>query len=134
MGPLARLLRVPSLTRSKLRGSLSLPLVTFDHAGLALLGLVFLKVATDKYLARNFQLLNPRHDSQMNSLEYSPFYHLAIVVLVLAEVNWNMFDLAVWAYFYVGVGILRKAVLCVKLEKEAMLNGYAFDLKLVRLL
>lgn len=113
---------------------MALPLVTFDHAGIALLGLILLKVATDKYLARNFQLTKPRHDPQMNSLEYSPFYHLAIVVLVLAEVNWNMFDLVIWAYFYVGVGILRKAVLSVKLEKEAMLSGYAFDLKLVRLL
>ena len=45
-----------------------------------------------------------------------------------------MFDLVIWTYFYVGVGILRKAVLSVKLEKEAMLSGYAFDLKLVRLL
>lgn len=115
MGPLAGLLRVPSQTYSKLRSSLSLPLVTFDHAGLALLGLILLKVATDKYLARNFHLLSTRHDPQLNSLEYSPFYHLAIVILVLAEVNWNMFDLVVWAYFYVGVGILRKAVLSVKL-------------------
>ena len=63
---------------------MALPLVTFDHAGLALLGLVLLKLGTDKYLARNFQLTNPRHDPQMNSLEYSPFYHLSIVVLVLA--------------------------------------------------
>lgn len=115
VGPLAGLLRVPSQTFSKLRTSLSLPLVTFDHAVLALLGLILLKMVTDRYLARSFHILATRSDPQLNSLEYSPFYHLAIVILVLAEVNWNMFDLAVWAYFYVGVGILRKAVLSVKL-------------------
>lgn len=99
-----------------------------------LLGLIMLKVGMDKLLWKKLQVSPSRNDSQSSSLEYSPFYHLAIVILVLAEVEWNMFDLIVWSYGYVGVGIVRRGLLSVKMEKEALLNGYAFDLRTIHLL
>jgi hypothetical protein len=101
---------------------------------IGLLGLVLIKLGSDRFLAKRFNIAIPRPDSQLSSLEYSPFYHLAIVILVLAEIDWNLFDLVIWAYAYVGVGIIRRALLSIKLEKEALLNGYSFDLKIIRLL
>ena len=45
-----------------------------------------------------------------------------------------MFDLMIWAYCYIGVGIVRRGLLSLKLEKEGMLNSYAYDLRTIRLL
>jgi hypothetical protein len=55
-------------------------------------------------------------------------------MLVLGEADWNMFDLVVWGYSYVGVGIVRRGLLSLKLEKEALLNGYSYDLRTIRVL
>lgn len=101
---------------------------------IALLGLIVLKLVVDRLILRKLQVTPSKKDSEASSLEYSPFYHLTIVILVLAEVDWNMFDLLVWTYAYVGIGIIRRGLLSLKIEKETLLNGYAYDLKTIRLL
>ncbi len=83
----------------------------------ALLGLILLKLAVDRLLSRKLQVAPSQKDNESSSLEYSPFYHLAIVILVLVDVDWNMFDLTIWTYCYVGVGIVRRGLLSLKIEK-----------------
>jgi hypothetical protein len=39
------------------------------------------------------------------------------VVLVQSQINWNMFDLAVWALNYLLVDMLRKVIANVRLER-----------------
>lgn len=117
-----------------MRRLLALPLVNFDWVMIGLLGLILLKLGVDRVLWRRLGVAASRSDSQSAALEYSPFYHLTIVILVLAEVDWNMFDLTVWTYGYVGVGIVRRGLLSLKVEKDALLNGYSYDLRTIHLL
>jgi hypothetical protein len=37
-------------------------------------------------LLKNFQIERIRSDPNLNALEYSPFYHLAVIILILYEV------------------------------------------------
>lgn len=102
---------------SQLRSLLSLPLISFDWVTMALLGLMVVKLGVDRVLQQRLHISPSRSNSQSTDLEYSPFYHLAIVMLVLSEVEWNMFDVVIWGYGYVGVGIVRRGLLSIKLEK-----------------
>ena len=81
-----------------------------------------------------FEIDKLRHDPKAAALEYSPFYHLTIVILVLSEIDWNMFDLAVWALTYIGTGLLRNALFSIKLERETLLSTFTYEFRLVRLL
>lgn len=45
-----------------------------------------------------------------------------------------MFDLIIWTYSYVGLGIIRQFLLQIKLQKENLLNGYSFDLRIMFIL
>ena len=75
-----------------------------------------------------------RPEHNQNSLDYSYFYHLSIVVLILTEVNWNLFDIAIWLFSYVCIGMLRKAVHIASVQKDILLNDYAYNRNLVTLL
>ena len=93
----------------------NLPSITASSILLLLLALLVLRSLIQKILAVYFQINDhPRHH-KVQSLEYAYFYHLSLVVLVLVEVEWNMFDLAIWVGSYVGVGIIRKAIYIIRI-------------------
>jgi hypothetical protein len=61
-------------------------------------------------------------------LEYSFYYHLAIIILLLArEIHWNGFDLVLWVASYVGVGMLRKTLLIIAEHRDHQLNDFVLD-------
>ena len=68
-----------------------------------------------RVLSWHFRIAELRPQHSAKSLEYSYLYHLSIVVLILSEVQWNMFDLTIWALSYVGVGMLRGAIHAVRI-------------------
>ncbi len=78
------------------------------------------------------RIQKPEHNQ--NSLEYSYFYHLSIIILILTDVNWNIFDLVIWLFSYVCIGMLRKAVHIAKVQKDAILNDYSYSNDLVTIL
>lgn len=88
----------------------AIPPITITGLIYIAIALVGLRAILQRILVIYFKISAARPQHHINSLEYSYFYHLSIVVLVLAEVNWNMFDLAVWVGSYVGVGLIRKAI------------------------
>jgi len=112
----------------------SLPPITLDSVIYLIVGLIGLRAIIQKILVVYFQITQPRPQHNINTLEYSYFYHLSIVVLVLAEVEWNMFDLAVWVGSYVGVGFIRKAIHIIRIEREIILNDYAYNRKIMLIL
>lgn len=87
-----------------------------------------------KVLSVYFSIHRERPQHRINTLEYSYFYHLSLVILVLVEVEWNMFDLAVWTGSYVGVGFIRKAIHIVRIEKELVLSDSSFNKQIVQIL
>lgn len=119
---------------SPIRQYLSLPLVTYERVMITLLCLIVLKLLFDKILSSKFQIRATRDIQNVHNIEYAPFYHLAIVILVLHDIDWNMFDLAIWTFVYVGASIVRQAISKVRAERETLLNGFSFDLKLIRVL
>jgi hypothetical protein len=68
-------------------------------------------------LSKHFKIDTMRYDPNIATLEYSPFYHLAIIILVLSEIDWNIFDLSIWMLTYVGVAIIRSALYSIKYER-----------------
>ena len=77
--------------------------------------LLALRALLQRVLMFYFQIAETRPHHHPSSLEYAYFYHLSIVVLILAEVDWNIFDLAIWVGSYVGVGLLRRAIYVVRI-------------------
>ena len=45
-----------------------------------------------------------------------------------------MFDLAVWAFTYIGVGIVRNALFSIKSERQLLLSTFSYESKLIHLL
>ena len=70
----------------------------------------------------------------LTSLEYSYFYHLCILILVLSDVHWNMFDIGVWVTGYICVGMLRKTLHVLNVERDYSINDYAYNCSMVGLL
>lgn len=83
MGLAARIFLVFLPRHRQLRSLVSLPLITYDWVMTGLLGLTMLKLGVDRLLTQKFQVSSSRSDGQSSALEYSPFYHLTIVILVL---------------------------------------------------
>ena len=97
-------------------------------------GLLALRAIIQRVLSIYFQINESRPEHYVDSLEYSYFYHLSIVVLILAEVNWNMFDLTIWVASYVGVGLIRKAIYIIRIERDIALNDYSYNKKIMAIL
>jgi drug/metabolite transporter (DMT)-like permease len=62
----------------------SLPPITFNSALYLIVALIGLRAIIQKILIVYFHITQPRPQHHINTLEYSYFYHLSIVVLVLA--------------------------------------------------
>ncbi len=74
------------------------------------MGLLGMRVGLQYMLEHWLGVRQVRKEHTPRSLEFSYFYHLSIIILGLGELNWNLFDLLVWIYSYVCVGMLRKAL------------------------
>jgi hypothetical protein len=112
----------------------TLPQVTLNGAIYLALGLLALRAIIQRVLSIYFQINVHRPQHNIATLEYSYFYHLSIVVLILAEVDWNMFDLTIWIASYVGVGLIRKAIYVVRIERDIVLNDYSYNKKIMAIL
>jgi len=86
------------------------------------------------FLLKQFGIQRIRNDPNLNVFENSPIYHLMVLILVLSEVEWNMFDLSIWALVYLGANILRKTIFNVKMEKDGLIASYSYDSKVLNLL
>jgi hypothetical protein len=64
----------------------ALPSITLAGLSCLLVALVGLRLIIQKILSRYFQINETRPQHNINTLEYSYFYHLSIVILVLVEV------------------------------------------------
>jgi hypothetical protein len=109
--------RVLILLSRHLWSSGTLPSITAEWFLFILTILILIHILTKLILSRYFKITHLLSDSKISTLEYSPFYHLAIIILVLSEVDWNIFDLGVWMCTYIGIGIVRKAVYTIKHER-----------------
>jgi hypothetical protein len=112
----------------------SLPRITLSGAVLLAVGLAVVRALLQRILAVYFQIAETRPQHKPSTLEYAYFYHLSIVVLILAEVDWNMMDLAVWVGSYVGVGLVRKAIYVVRIERDLLLHDYSYNRKIAAIL
>ena len=45
-----------------------------------------------------------------------------------------MFDLAIWVISYVGVGLIRKAIYIIKIERDIVLSDYSYNKKIIIIL
>lgn len=52
----------------------------------------------------------------------------------MVEVDWNMFDLAVWVGSYVGVGLVRKTIHIVRIEKDMILSDCNYNKNIIMIL
>lgn len=111
-----------------------LPPITYGRIILLILALLLVRALVQKVLAVYFQIPEVRPHHNINTLEYSYFYHLSLIILVLVEVEWNMFDLAVWAGSYIGVGFMRKAIHIIRIEKDLVLSDYSYNRKIMQIL
>jgi hypothetical protein len=112
---------------------LSLPPITITGVATLTVGLLGLRAFLQAILHHYFKIkTRPQHF--VSTLEYSYFYHLSIVVILLADVDWNMIDLIIWTVSYIGVGLIRKAIYVVKIEKGILLNDFAYSQKLLQIL
>lgn len=96
--------------------------------------LITLRSVLQKVLAVYFRIRQARPQHHINTLEYSYFYHLSLLILVLAEVEWNMFDLTVWAGSYIGVGFIRRAIHVIRIEKDLLLSDSSYNNQIVQIL
>lgn len=48
--------------------------------------------------------------------------------------NWNIFDLTLWIFSYVLVGMLRKAIYALNVERSFLLNDFSYNCKIITLL
>lgn len=112
------------------------PLPPINYQGILFLvaALLLLRWAIQRTLSLCFQVHEIQAHHKIDSLEYSYFYHLSLVVLVMVEVEWNMFDVAVWAGSYIGVGLIRKAIHVVRIEKDLILSDYSYNRKINQIL
>jgi hypothetical protein len=62
-----------------------------------------------------FKITTKRIQHKIDTLEFSYFYHLSIIILILSDVNWNAFDLCLWIFSYVCIGMIRKNIHVVKI-------------------
>ena len=76
-----------------------------------------LRVVIQKLMRRYFMMDVPQPTNSDMSLEFSYLYHLSIIILILSDVNWNLFDLVIWLFSYVCIGMLRKAVYVAETQK-----------------
>jgi hypothetical protein len=79
--------------------------------------LILLHLGVRRLLAGSFGIVQPRQDNDLSSLEYSPLYHLVIIILVLSDLDWNTFDLGIWSLTFVGIATIRKALHSIRLER-----------------
>lgn len=112
----------------------SLPSITLTRLLLLTTALIALRSILQKILVVYFRINETRPHHNIDSLQYSYFYHLSLVMLVLVEVQWNMFDLAIWVGSYVGVGFIRKAIHIVRIEKDLILSDCSYNKKIIQIL
>jgi hypothetical protein len=112
---------------------LSLPPITITGLATLTLGLFGLRTFLQAILHHYFRIkTRPQH--LVSTLEYSYFYHLSIVIILLGDVDWNLLDLTIWTVSYVGVGLIRKAIYVVKIEKGILLNDFSYSQKILQVL
>jgi hypothetical protein len=112
----------------------SLPPITLNALLLLALALAALRLLLQRVLALYFHITETRPQHNPSTLEYAYFYHLSIVVLILAEVDWNVFDLSIWVGSYVGVGLMRRAIYVVRIERDLLLHDYSYNRKIAAIL
>ena len=113
---------------------IELPLVTSQwFVGLAVT-LLLLRIAIHYMLEKWMGVRALRKQHNPSSLDFSYFYHLSIVMLGLSELRWNLFDLCLWVFSYVCVGMLRKAVHTINVERDFLINDYAYNNQIAKLL
>jgi hypothetical protein len=112
----------------------NLPHITLNGVICLALGLLGVRAIIQRILLVYFQITEPRPQHSIASLEYSYFYHLSILILILAEIDWNMFDLTIWIASYVGVGLIRKAIYIIRIERDVVLNDYSYNKKIMVIL
>lgn len=76
--------------------------------------LLIIRIALHKTMANVFGITVKRVQHKVDTLEYSYFYHLSIIILILSDVNWNSFDLCLWVFSYVCIGMVRKNIFIVQ--------------------
>ena len=113
---------------------IQLPLITTESmiglgAGLLLLRW-FLQIILERFLS--IEGIKKQHSP--NSLDFSYFYHLFIIILVFPDMHWNAFDVSVWVICYVCVGILRKSLYVINIERGLLLNDYAYNCRIITLI
>lgn len=111
-----------------------LPLITYESLAGITAVLLILRIVIHSILERWFCIRNIGKEHEVNSLEYSYFYHLSIIILLLSDVNWNLFDLSLWLISYICIGMVRKALHIVKVERDIILNDYSYNNKIIVLL
>jgi len=112
---------------------LSLPSITVTGLATLTVGLLGLRAFLQAVLHHYFKIkTRPQH--LVSTLEYSYFYHLSMIIILLGDVDWNLFDLTIWIVSYVGVGLIRKAIYVVKIEKGILLNDFAYSQKILQIL
>ena len=84
MGTRLRLPLVLQLINRPLRQAGELPLITYSWLIIILASFVLLTKLTEYLLLKNFRIERLKSDPNLNALEYSPFYHLAVIILVLS--------------------------------------------------
>ena len=89
--------------------------------------LLGLRIVIHHVLERWFCVRSIRKEHDNNSLEYSYFYHLSIVILLLSDVKWNLFDLNMWIISYICIGMIRRGIYVVNIEREIILNDYSYN-------
>lgn len=111
-----------------------LPLMTTEGMmGLAI-ALLALNILLRLFLEKVFCVAVGRKEHSPNSLEYSYFYHLCIIILVLPDLHWNMFDLACWLFSYACIGMLRKVVHILNVERTFLLSDFAYNPNIISLI
>jgi hypothetical protein len=48
--------------------------------------------------------------------------------------NWNMFDLWVWVFSYVCIGMLRKTIFILNAERTLLINDYSYNYQVAKFL
>ena len=102
---------------SQLWSTGSLPPITYEWLLIMMALLVIIHILMKMLLSNYFKINTVRNDPHVATLEYSPFYHLSIIILVLSEMDWNVFDVSIWLMLYVGVSLVRSGLFSIKFER-----------------
>ena len=113
---------------------IDLPLITDSSIFIIVLLLLIFRVFIYYVLEKYFSIRNLGPEHETHSLEYEYFYHLSIIILVLSDLSWNLFDLSIWIISYVCVGMVRKTIHIINVEREQLLNGYSYNCKIAAIL